>query len=197
MMQAQALTTRPGIAPNARTGMAREPVAGGERGVLGESVLRAMRDKVFLLCLGFMGNAADARDLTQETFAKALAHCGQDQPIHVQAWIMRIARNTCLDHLRLRRSRGAQQPLSECAAIDWRTPEDKAGREEEIRIIRRAVAALPHGLREVLVMYEYGEMSYKEISRALDIRLATVASRLGRARRAVLRSYQEVYHDLH
>jgi len=197
MMQAQVLAARPGPVPDALEGRARDSVASIERSGWGEAVFSAMRDKVFCLCLGFTGNAADARDLTQDTFAKALTHYVQDRPIHVHAWIMRIARNTCLDHLRLRRSRGAQQPLSELSAIDWWTPEDRAGKEEELRTIRRAVAALPRGLRDVLVMYEYGEMSYQEIARALDIRQATVASRLGRARRAVLRSYREVYHDLH
>jgi len=197
MNQAQTLTVRPGPAVDERGIRARDTVASVESGGWGEAVLPAMRDKVFCLCLGFMGNAADARDLAQDTFAKALTHYGQDRPTHVQAWIMRIARNTCLDHLRLRRSRGVQQPLSEFVAIDWRTPEERAGREEELRTIRRVVALLPRGLREVLVMYEYGEMSYREIARALDIHQATVASRLGRARRAVLRAYREVYHDLH
>ncbi len=195
MMQAQALTAR--SVPEAPFGTAWGTTVGVERSDWGEAVLPAMRDKVFCLCLGFMGNAADARDLTQETFAKALAHYGQDRPAHVQAWVMRIARNACLDHLRRRRSRGTQQPLSDLAAIDWRTPEDRAGREEELRIIRRAVSALPRGLREVLVMYEYGEMSYREIARTQGVSQATVASRLCRARRAVLRSYREVYHDLH
>jgi RNA polymerase sigma-70 factor (ECF subfamily) len=161
----------------------------------GEGDLPFMRDRVFCLCLGFMGNVADARDLTQETFARALAHYGQVRPDSVQAWVMRIARNACLDHLRLRRARGAQQPLSEVTAIEMMTPEDRARKEEEIRAIRRAVAALPRGLREVLIMHECGEMSYQEIARALGTRKATVASRMLRARRALLRSYRMEFHD--
>ena len=160
-----------------------------------EDTLPGFRDKIFYLCLGFMGNSADARDLTQETFAKALAHYRQDNPGHVQAWLLRIARNSCLDHLRCRKARGPQQPVSEFSVIDWRTPEEIAGAEEEIRIVRKAVAALPYRLREVLVMREYGESSYQEISRTLRISASTMTSRLNRARRAVLRFYREEHNE--
>ena len=63
------------------------------------------RDRVFCLCLGFAGNTADARDLAQETFAKALTHYEADRPANPLAWIMRIARNTCLDQARRKKTR--------------------------------------------------------------------------------------------
>jgi RNA polymerase sigma-70 factor (ECF subfamily) len=163
----------------------------------GKMDLQAFNDRIFCLCLGYMGNAADARDLTQDTLAKALVHYGQDNPEHVQAWIMAIARNTCLDHLRRRKARGPQQPISEFTAIDWRTSEDNASKDEEIRIVRKAISCLPAPLREVLVLREYGELSYEEISRALDIHIAAVRSRLSRARQAVLRFYLEEQNDRH
>jgi len=158
-----------------------------------QAALPAYRDRVFCLCLGFMGNVADARDLTQDTFAKALLHFSQDNPEHVQAWLLRIARNACLDHLRRRKVRGPQHPVTETTAIDWRTPENIAGSEEEIRIIRKAIASLPPRLREVLVMREYGELSHQEIGGTLRLSSGAVAARLNRARQAVLRYYQEAH----
>jgi len=165
---------------------AREPALAAEN-----KTLQDFSDKVFCLCLGFMGNAADARDLAQDTLAKALVHYGQDRPEHAQAWLMAIARNACLDQLRRRKVRGPQQPVSEFTAIDWRTPEDHARQEEEIRIVRKAISLLPEHLREVLVLQEYGDLSYEEIGRALAISTASVRSRLNRARQAVLRFYRE------
>ena len=156
--------------------------------------LLGYRDKVFCLCLGFIGNVADAHDLTQDTFAKALAHCREAKTDHMQAWLMRIARNTCLDQTRRRKVRGPQQPVSEFSAVEWRTPEDIAGAEDEIRIVRAAIASLPRRQRDVLVMREYGELSYQEIALALRISSGTVMSRLNRARQAVLRFYQEEHH---
>lgn len=156
--------------------------------------LLVFKDKVFCLCLGFVGNAADARDLTQDTFAKALVHYGEASPDRLQAWIMRIARNTCLDQARRRKVRGLPQPVSEFSAVDWRTPEDNAGSQENILIIRKAIAGLPRHQRDVLIMREYGELSYQEIGHALRISLGTVMSRLNRARQAVLKFYQEEHH---
>jgi RNA polymerase sigma-70 factor (ECF subfamily) len=157
--------------------------------------LLPFRAKVFCLCLGFAGNAADARDLAQDTYAKALAHYARVRPENPQAWIMRIARNTCLDLARRKQVRGGQQPVSELSAIDWRSPEAHAGREEEIGIVRRAIAGLPRRQRDVLVMREYGELSYGEIAKALRISVGTVMSRLNRARRSVLKFYQEEHHE--
>jgi RNA polymerase sigma-70 factor (ECF subfamily) len=153
--------------------------------------LLGYRDKVFCLCLGFVGNVADARDLTQDTFAKALVHCLQARPERLQAWIMRIARNTCLDLTRRRKARGPLHPVSEFTVVEARTPEQCAGAEDEIRIVRKAIASLPRRQREVLVMREYGELSYQEIALALRISSGTVMSRLNRARQAVLRFYRE------
>jgi len=161
----------------------------------GRQDLLACRDRVFCLCLGFAGNTADARDLAQETFAKALTHYEADRPANPQAWIMRIARNTCLDQARRKKTRGPQHLISEWNAVDGRTPEGEAGREEEIAIVRRAIAGLPGRLRDVLVMREYGELSYQEIAQALDIGSGTVMSRLNRARRAVLKFYREEHHE--
>ena len=82
------------------------------RALSGEDLL-AFKDKVYCLCLGFAGNAADARDMAQDTYAKALAHYSQDRPENPQAWILRIARNTCLDLMRRRKVRGPSLPVSE------------------------------------------------------------------------------------
>lgn len=153
--------------------------------------LPSYQDRVFRLCLGYMGNAADARDLTQEAFARAVAHFERDNPEHMQAWLLRIARNGCLDQLRRSRVRGPALPIQEHSLVCWRTPEDHAGEAEQIRIVRRAVDALPRRLRDVLVMREYGELSHLQISQALGISQAAVRTRLHRARLAVLRRFHE------
>jgi RNA polymerase sigma-70 factor (ECF subfamily) len=153
--------------------------------------LPSYQDRVFRLCLGYMGNAVDARDLTQETFARAVAHFERDDPEHMQAWLLRIARNTCLDQLRRLKVRGPALPIQEHSMICWRTPEDHAGEAEQIRLVRRAVAALPRRLRDVLVMREYGEFSHGEIGQVLGIGRAAVCRRLQRARLAVLRRFHE------
>jgi RNA polymerase sigma-70 factor (ECF subfamily) len=153
--------------------------------------MSSVQGKVYALCLGFTNNAADARDLTQDTFARALEHYRRDHPECAQAWILRIAHNLCIDHLRRQKTRGRQQPVSEGTAIDWRTPEDLANAQEEIRLVRQAIAKMPPGMRAVLVLHEYQDLSCQEIGRLLHLGRGTVASRLHRARQAVLHHVQE------
>jgi|WetSurMetagenome_2_1015567.scaffolds.fasta_scaffold170872_2 RNA polymerase sigma factor (sigma-70 family) len=193
MMQEAILAIEPPRCAAAEEMMPAQPVLAREQS--DRQVLLACRDRVFCLCLGFAGNAADARDLAQETFAKALAHFDDDRPANPQAWILRIARNTSLDFLRRRKVRGPQVPVSEWNAIDASTPESLAGRDEEIAIVRRAIGGLPAHLRDVLVLREYAELPYDEIGQALRLPLGTVMSRLNRARLAVLRFYREEHHE--
>jgi len=192
-MQEAILAIEPPRGAAAEETMPRQPVMAREQ--LDRQELLACRDRVFCLCLGFAGNAADARDLAQETFVKALAHFDDDRPANPQAWILRIARNTCLDLLRRRKVRGPQVPVSEWNAVDDITPESIAGRDEEIAIVRRAIDGLPVLLRDVLLLREYAELSYDEIGQALNLPLGTVMSRLNRARLAVLSFYREEHHE--
>jgi RNA polymerase sigma-70 factor (ECF subfamily) len=71
------------------------------------------------------------------------------------------------------------------AAID---PERAALRSADSRMLADAVAELPLAYREVLVLREMEEMSYKEIARVADIPIGTVMSRLARARSLLQRS---------
>jgi RNA polymerase sigma factor (sigma-70 family) len=149
---------------------------------------------VFRFCLGFARNAMDARDLTQETYAKALAHADAAPRDHLKAWILCIARNTFLDQVRRIRVRNLLGRELETDGTEWRTPESNACDQERICVVRKAIRRLPRKLRETLIMREYGELSYEEIGQVLNIRTGTVMSRLNRARQAVIRLYWEEHH---
>lgn len=141
------------------------------------------RETVFLICLGFVRRRGDAEELAQETYLRAL-RCIPDlrDEALLKAWLCRIARNTCLDHLRrakLRRFIGlAEAPEPRTPG----TPETLLQHEERYFALRAAVAAMPGKLRDVLVLREYGELAYQEIAASLGIEPGTVMSRLHRAR---------------
>jgi RNA polymerase sigma-70 factor (ECF subfamily) len=145
--------------------------------------LLAHQQTVFLICLGFTKRRGDAEDLAQETFLRAVRRVPElrDETL-LKAWLCRIARNTCLDHLRrakLRRFIGlSEAPEPQTQA----TPETLLRNEERYGVLRAAVAAMPGRLRDVLVLREYGELGYQEIAVSLGIELGTVMSRLHRAR---------------
>lgn len=157
--------------------------ATGSRVVPDLELLLAHRETVFLVCLGYLRNRWDAEDMAQETYLRAHSRLRElRRPELARAWICRIARNACLDHLRRAKVRRLFALFSQ---IDEHTaPAQCVDIEEKERIaeLRAAMESLPSRLRDVLVMREYGELTYEEIAKALGLRMGTVMSRLNRAR---------------
>jgi len=139
----------------------------------------------------------EAEDLVQETYAKALKGFRSFQPgTNFRAWIYRILRNTFLTS-RIGLKATVAEPLDEesdqqklPAAND--TPESILLQRSNQQLVQQALARLPVPFREVLLLCEFEEMSYQEISATLAIPLGTVMSRLSRARRALRDAVQEL-----
>lgn len=176
-----------------------QPMAGGRSEASADEarfqdLLLEHRRSVFLLCLGFARSQTEAQDLLQETLAKALAHWQRMPPENPLVWLLRIARNTCLDQERRKKVRRVLLPWLAEDESQPATPHHQLEQTEEIDLVRRAIGSLPRAQREVLVLREYGDLSYREIAEVLALNEGTVMSRLCRARRAVLDYYQEQTH---
>ena len=95
-----------------------------------------------------------------------------------------IGRNRCLSHLRQNRG---HIPLDEAPdeMIAAETPADGMEAEEDLALIRRALAGLRVEYREVLVLREYQDLSYREIAEITESTESAVKSRIFKARRAL------------
>jgi RNA polymerase sigma-70 factor (ECF subfamily) len=143
-------------------------------------------------------NPADAEDLVQETFLKALRGFGSFQPgTNFKAWIFRILRNTYLtsrtglaarrtvaleDELTASESGAASYPE---AAIDRETPELNLLRLSDRAVLQSAMETLSPPLLEVILLCDIEEMKYRDIATVLEIPIGTVMSRIARARTAL------------
>jgi RNA polymerase sigma-70 factor (ECF subfamily) len=147
---------------------------------------------VFHICLGYSINLSDAEELYQEVYLKAWQDVGS---LRVQnsakPWLLRIARNICLNHLRKKRQDRRLFSENQFPTVERDTPEMSIIRRELRLALKGAVQRLPTGFRDVFVMREYGQLSYEEISETLGIKIGTVMSRLSRARRSVLEELEE------
>src|ERR1019366_2193179 len=103
-----------------------------------------------------------------------------------------IVRHACYDWIGRNRPaelmRGDRPDALDSAADPRPTPEEFAIAEAAAQALVRAIAALPVGFREVLLLREQEDMSYRDIARVVDIPIGTVMSRLGRARGLLRRS---------
>ena len=139
----------------------------------------------------------EAEDLVQETYAKALKGFRSFQPgTNFRAWIYQILRNTFLTSRTGLKSTATVPLESESdpqilpATND--TPESVLLQRSDQQLVQDALGRLPVPYREVLLLCEFEEMSYQEISATLAIPMGTVMSRLSRARRALRDTVQEL-----
>jgi RNA polymerase sigma-70 factor (ECF subfamily) len=132
----------------------------------------------------------EAEDLVQETYAKALKGFRSFQPgTNFRAWIYQILRNTFLTS-RTGLKSTATVPLdlesdTETLPATNDTPESILLQRSDQRLVQEALGRLAVPYREVLLLCEFEEMSYQEISATLGVPMGTVMSRLSRARRAL------------
>jgi RNA polymerase sigma-70 factor (ECF subfamily) len=159
--------------------------------------LLAHQELIFRVCLGHARNYAEAEDLTQEVYLRA--HRGLARlkdPSLAREWLLRIARNACLDHHKKNRLRAILlRRWGEPAAAAAGASSTNGDLDERIENLKSAVRRLPRRLRDIFVLREYGHLSYDELAATLSLKKGTVMSRLNRARGRIAAALQETTHD--
>ncbi len=142
-------------------------------------------DAAYNLARWLMRHDHDAEDAVQEAYLRAFQFFRSFHGDTGRAWILQIVRNTCYTRMAARAASlasGAPDEFGDTAAPGDENPADLLERQEEARMLREAIAGLPIEFREVIVLRELEELSYKEIARIAEVPLGTVMSRLARAR---------------
>jgi RNA polymerase sigma-70 factor (ECF subfamily) len=157
----------------------------GDAEAFGEIVQRWER-RIFALTYGMLGREEDARDATQETFLAAFRNLrGFRGEAKVSSWLHRIAVNQCITRQRRAkvRNEAALDDEQEKDAAKFSAPLNyspalSVESKQTTRAVRLAVNSLPLELRQVVVMKEFEELTFREIADALDLPLSTVKSRM-------------------
>lgn len=155
----------------------------GDRNAYSELV-RAHSQGVLNVIYRMCGDMQVAEDAAQETFIQAWLKLKSYRPgTSLRNWLYRIAVNTAIDMLR-KEKRILPGEIDDLNLRDSKpSPEAMAANLEQTEMVQAAVLALPDASRAVLVLREYEDLSYKEISESLEIPVGTVMSRLNYARK--------------
>ena len=146
--------------------------------------------RIFLQIYGIVRNVADAQDLTQEAFIKALQHQEQLKDEQKAAhWLSRIATNTAIDFLR-RSGRASFCDIDQAPESHWETPEESVLRGEHRDYLEDGLRLLSPRERAALIMRDVEDLPAEEVARRLDCSKATVRSHIANAR-TKLRRYME------
>jgi RNA polymerase sigma-70 factor (ECF subfamily) len=159
-----------------------------------EELVRRWAGRVTAMCHARVGRAAEAEDLAQEALLRGFRSLSSlAEPEKFGSWLCGIAVHACLDWLKakertqvtfsaLSRDHNAEEFLcgrsdTDCCALD---------REEELGQLMAEVEALPQEYREVVMLYYYEDVTYRDLAQMLGVSAATINARLTRAR-AMLR----------
>jgi len=149
------------------------------------------KDAVQNLAYRMLSNAAEAEDVTQETFVRAYTQLATYKPAHkFSTWLLSIASHLAIDQLRRRRFLAL--PLEDVPFLDWIAdvgtgPEQSALEGEQQDEVQTYLQRLPGKYRAVIVLRYWYDFSYEEIARTLNLTPALVKARLHRARELLAR----------
>ena len=144
-------------------------------------------DSAYNLARWLMGSPQDAADAVHTAFLRAARYVHTYAGGNARAWWLSIVRNCCLAMLSARRTRDVSLDTLEADAGDLiataaDAPEEQLHLAQSAALVVDQLGRLPTEFREVLVLREIEDLSYREIAEVLGVPIGTVMSRLARAR---------------
>ena len=151
-----------------------------------ERALLPHLDSAYNLARWLMRDGQDARDVVQEAYLRALMFFDGFHGEDGRSWLLAIVRNTCYDWLRKNRVKG--QVIDTGQDVDTFVdetpdPETIQLRDADRQLLQGCLEQIPPEYREVIVLRELEEMSYRQIATVTDLPIGTVMSRLARGRK--------------
>jgi RNA polymerase sigma-70 factor (ECF subfamily) len=158
-------------------------------------------DAAYNLARWLTRNEHDAEDVVQEAFVRAMRYFGGMKGDAARPWLLAIVRNTCYTWLEKNRPselvpmedagvEAEMQTLGNVSAFDG-NPEVIVLQSANRKLVNQALEELPVAYREVVVMREIEDLSYKEIAAIAGIPAGTVMSRLSRGRELLRRAIEQ------
>jgi RNA polymerase sigma-70 factor (ECF subfamily) len=161
-------------------------------------VFEAYRDKVYSLALCYLnGDAAAAKDLTQEVFVKLMTRLEQFRgDAEFTTWLYRVVANACWMNAQRRRWFSLEDSVEVGHMVVRRSLETMQFEREMADGVNSAVAQLKPKLRIAILLKYFDDLSYQEIASVLGCSVGTVASRLNRGHALLARKLAHLRHAM-
>ena len=157
-----------------------------------EALLAAYRDGLYLFLLGYVKNEEDAEELMMDTFAKLAV----DKPDFenrrngsFKSWLYAIARNNALMHIRKHKMEAV--PLEEETAADANTPESALLKDEQNKMLYKALSGLKADYRRALMLLYIEGLTHEEIAQAMGLRLRQIYNLIDRGKKALKKTLEK------
>lgn len=157
-------------------------VKAGDAEAYGE-LFERYQSRIYNFTYGILGNAEDARDVTQDAFIRVFEALPRKEHVEFSAYLYRAARNAAYD---VAKARGRYTAPDDLEAVRessmYADPERATLFCEQQETVRGAMAALPDDYRAILTLREVQELSYQQIADALEMTRTNVGVTIMRAR---------------
>ena len=164
----------------------------GSREAFGLLAMR-YRDALTRYAYRYVRDRHEAGDVAQEALLRAFRHLDTFQRDRsFQTWLFVIARNAAFDVLRRRERIAAGAVPDEGIPSSAPGPEERAVRDDEARIVRCALAALPGRYREPIELYYLSGLRYRDIALVLGLPIGTVKTHIARAKQRLRNALEDV-----
>ena len=152
-----------------------------------EELVRRFQGRVFGIAVHYLRDREEARDAAQEVFLKVYRQLGSLQATETFVpWLLRLARNSCIDRLRRIASRTPPGEVSSEEAHQLAdqqpSPEELGMRSTQAQMLYAAIGRLSHDSREMILLKEIQQLKVREIAEMLELPVGTIKSRSHRAR---------------
>jgi RNA polymerase sigma-70 factor (ECF subfamily) len=148
-----------------------------------EELVRRFQGRIHGFALFYLRDREEARDAAQEIFVRLYRHLGDTREgASFVPWLLRLARNCCIDRLRCLGARGPQDPIEVEPASDAPSPEQTLFEGRRRALLYRALDTLSDVNREMVLLKDIHQLKLEEIGTLLQLPLGTVKSRSNRAR---------------
>jgi len=162
-----------------------------------EMLIRQHQGRVFSIALSYVNDRDEARDLAQDIFVKvyrSLDDCRDAE--RFVPWLIRIARNSAVDHLRRRKARPPARDIPAENAFFLVSSEERPDEAHERRarreLVLRALQELSGINREIIILKDMQGLKFEEIADLLNVPVGTLKSRSNRARLDLARAVTEL-----
>ncbi len=156
------------------------------------------------LCIGFLHDEEDAKDVVQDIFIDVFQSIGQFRGDSLlSTWLFRIAVNKSLNHIKKNKNKNLFASIDSILSSKKKVVAnitDESGdsdrnieSEERAKVIRKAVDSLPRNQHIAFVLFRYQDLSYKDISEVMNISLSAVEALIHRAKLNLQKKLYNLY----